>query len=94
MNSNVQIKTFMQNKGFSKETPMCRIVFNSKDLSKDLEDKGILPKKSLILDIPKIQENFYLPFILGYFDGDGSIFKNSNNKNFGLNITGTKEILI
>lgn len=93
MNSNVNIVEHIQNEGFSNNTPMCKIVFNSKEMSKDLEDKGIVPRKSLILDIPKIDKKYYLPFILGYFDGDGSIFKSSQGNNYGINIEGTKEIL-
>lgn len=93
MNSNVNITKHIQNKGFSNNTPMCKIIFNSNEMSKDLEDKGVVPRKSLILNIPKIDEQYYLPFILGYFDGDGSIFKASQGNNYGINIEGTKEIL-
>lgn len=92
MNTNAQVKTFIQNQGFSNNTPMCKIILNSKKLSKDLSNVGIVPKKSLILQPPKINSKFYLPFILGYFDGDGSIFE-TNQKSFGISIEGTKEIL-
>ena len=92
MNSNVNILDHIQTEGFSNNTPMSRIVFNSNDMVKDLIDKGITPKKSLTLKPPKIKEEFYLPYILGYFDGDGSLFQNSNNE-FGINIVGTKETL-
>ena len=71
---------------------MSKIVFNSNDMVNDLIDKGVIPRKSLILQPPNISEEFYLPFILGYFDGDGSISQGSNNE-FYINIVGTKEIL-
>lgn len=93
MNSNVEIKDFIQSWGYSNETPMSKIIFNSKKLSEDLSKIGIVPKKSLILQPPKIKEEFYLPFILGYFDGDGSIYKTKQYNNFALSIEGTEEIL-
>lgn len=92
MNSDVKIIDHIQTQGFSNDTPMSRIVFNSNDMVNDLIDKGVTPKKSLTLLPPNIQEKFFLPFILGYFDGDGSIFQDSH-KNFGINIVGTKEVL-
>ena len=93
MDSNVNIQQYIQNASFSNNTPMCRIVFNSKDLSKDLSSKGVVPRKSLILTKPNIEEKYYLPFILGYFDGDDSIYYNKKEKNFGISIEGTKELL-
>ena len=87
-----EIKTFVANSGFSNNNEMCRIEIYSNKMSKDLADKGMVPKKSLILNKPKINEKYYLPFILGYFDGDGSIFKTKQG-NYGINIEGTKEIL-
>lgn len=91
--TNAIIQRYIANKGFSSNTHMAKIVLNSKKMSKDLIDKGIVPNKSLILKQPNIEEKYYLPFILGYFDGDGSIFKVSQNNNYGISIQGTKEIL-
>ena len=65
---------------------MCKITLNSKKISKDLADKGIVPNKSLILQPPKISKEFYKPFILGYFDGDGSISKTSQYNNYTISI--------
>ena len=92
MNSNVNIVDHIQTEGFSNNTPMSKITFNSNDMVNDLIDKGVILRKSLILQPPNIEEQYYLPFILGYFDGDGSIYQNSNNE-FGISIVGTKEIL-
>lgn len=72
---------------------MCKITLNSKKISNDLIDKGVLPNKSLILQPPKISKEFYKPFILGYFDGDGSISKTSQYNNYSISIQGTKEML-
>lgn len=92
MDSNVKIIDHIQTEGFSNNTPMSRIIFNSNEMVSDLINKGVVPRKSLILEPPKIKEEFYLPYILGYFDGDGSIFQ-TKNKEFGINFVGTKETL-
>lgn len=92
MNSNNPIKSIIQNAGFSNNTPMSRLVFNSKKMVYDFINKGIVQRKSLVLKPPLIEEKYYLPFIMGYFDGDGSIFK-TQNKEFSISIEGTKEIL-
>ena len=91
--TDAEIKSYIGYKGFSNQTPMCKITLNSKKISNDLIDKGILPNKSLILQPPHILEEFYKPFILGYFDGDGSISKTSQYNNYSISIQGTKEIL-
>ena len=93
MNSNVEIKDTIQNQGFSNNTPMSKIIFNSNVLVNDCINKGVTPNKSLTLKPPIIPEEFYLPFILGYFDGDGSIFYLEDEKIYGINIVGTKELL-
>lgn len=72
---------------------MSKIVFNSVEMAQDLNKLGITPRKSLTLSPPQIEEQYFLPFILGYFDGDGSLFKTSQYNNYGINIEGTKEIL-
>ena len=91
--TDAEIKSYIGYEGFSNQTPMCKITLNSKKISNDLIDKGILPNKSLILQPPHILEDFYKPFILGYFDGDGSISKTSQYNNYSISIQGTKEIL-
>lgn len=93
LNSNVNIIDFEQNQGFSNKTPMSKIVINSKKMSQDLFNKGIVPNKSLILQKPNIPEEYYLSYILGYFDGDGSIYQTNCNNNFSISIQGTKETL-
>lgn len=91
--TNAEIKTFVQNWGYSNNTPMCKIVLNSKKMSNDLIDKGIVPNKSLVLKPPKINKKYYLPFILGYFDGDGTISKTIQYNNYSIGFQGTKEML-
>ncbi len=82
--------------------PSVKICIHSKQCCLDLEQYGIIPNKSLILDINfnLISEELLPHFIRGYFDGDGSIFcnvpKRKNGYNYeewGCNFVGTKKVL-
>ena len=92
MNSNVRIVDYINDTGFSSEspTPMCQISFNSVQMAQDFIDHGVVPKKSLILEPPKIDSEFYLPYIMGYFDGDGTIYKTNHNTEFTIGFIGSK----
>lgn len=90
--TNARIVEHIQTGGYSNNTPMVKISLNSIKLVQDLVDKGVCPRKSLVLKPPKIDEKFWLPYILGYFDGDGSIFATQQGI-WGINIEGTKETL-
>lgn len=92
MESDVNILDHIQTEGFSNNSKMSKIVFNSKEMVGDLIDKNVTPRKSLTLKPPNIGKEFYIPYIRGYFDGDGSLYQNKNG-NWTLSIEGTKEIL-
>lgn len=94
MKSNVEIKDYIASDGYCTNSPseMSKICFNSIDLVDDLTAIGVTPKKSLTLKPPKIKEEYYLPYIMGYFDGDGSLYK-LNTGEYGINICGTSETL-
>lgn len=52
------------------------LVIYSKHMSEKLNEKGMVPKKSLILDWPLgVSDELMSHFIRGYFDGDGYISK-------------------
>ena len=58
-----------------------RLILQSKYTSSVLEIYGMVQNKSLVLEFPKcVSQEFYAPFILGYFDGDGSISLSKNNR--------------
>ena len=92
-NTNANILDFVQTDGFSDNTEMSKIVLNSKKMIEDLIDKGITPRKSLTLKPPKIDKQYWLSFIKGYFDGDGSIYKTNQYNNYSISFLGTKEFL-
>lgn len=95
MNSNVNIMEFENRSGFSEKnhSPMCKIVFNSIEMANDMISHGVTPRKSNTLDIPKIDEKFFLPFLLGFFDGDGTIYKFNNNTEFTIGFIGTYNMM-
>lgn len=80
-----------------------KLILTSKKMVEDLEDKGCIERKSLVLRFPRISKELLPDFIRGYFDGDGSIFSSTqrvkrNNATFSytrpvIHICGTKEFL-
>lgn len=76
-----------------------RLIFQSEKMFNDLGKKGVVPRKSLILKFPtskQVPKKFINSFLLGYFEGDGSIilFKRKNSTIFRIvfTIIGTKEL--
>lgn len=54
----------------------CRFGVSNNEFKNDLIKLGCCPQKSLILKFPtaeQVPENFIIPFIRGYFDGDGCL---------------------
>ena len=93
MDANVNIAEVFQTTGFAsvdKPAKMAIIAFNSKEMAQDCINCGVVQNKSHLLEKPNIKEEYYLPYILGYFDGDGSIYETSNGE-FGINIIGTRK---
>lgn len=57
-------------------------IFN-KHFADMLAEKGVVPRKSLILKFPEwLNPDFYSFFILGYMDGDGCISKDMSRASF------------
>lgn len=70
MESNFPIHDYITNKGYS----VSELRITSSQIKKDLAEYGIIPKKTYSLTFPtKLESKYYLDFIRGYFDGDGSI---------------------
>ena len=82
-------------KDISRNNKSSRICINSKILVNCLIEKGITSAKSLTITdeiFNHIPEEFLPAFILGYFDGDGSIWKNDKDE-YNMNFSGTKKFL-
>lgn len=76
--------------------PACIITIQSKKIKTDLIDKGIIPRKSLVLKPPKnIPNHLIRHWIRGYFDGDGSVYyaRCRTYPQLRASITGTREVL-
>lgn len=74
---------------------VCEACINSFHMQEALKDKGIGYQKSYNLKAPNIDTKYGKAFVLGLFDGDGSItYSNSQNQDaYAFRLTGTKEIL-
>lgn len=87
------------NRGEGKE--ICRLAIRNKHVWQQLNNKGCVPCKSLILTFPDKSifksENLIYDFIRGYCDGDGSlgmyIKENTKNHKCWLSFVGTKDFL-
>ncbi|NMB92481.1 MAG: hypothetical protein GYA31_02570, partial [Parcubacteria group bacterium] len=59
-----------------------RLEIGSKIIFNDLVKLGVTPRKSKIIKLPKIPNQYFAHFVRGYFDGDGnvifSLYKKSN----------------
>lgn len=72
------------------------LTFQSPILTKNLESFGIVQRKSLVSKYPHINNNLDSHFIRGIFDGDGSISKSKQSKNYykyQFSIVGNYEII-
>ena len=83
---------------YGKEVHHIRLQFSNKIITNDLMMYGILPRKSLTMTniIENIPIEYRDAFIIGYFDGDGSVsfISNSiNNKSMNVQIRGTQDFL-
>lgn len=90
--SSAQITEYISSVGYGAGTTMAHLEINSRKLVSDLETYGLCRAKSTILKPPLIASEFYLDWIRGYIDGDGSI-SILNNGNAQISIVGTLEVL-
>jgi hypothetical protein len=65
------------------------VSIGSREMVQDLVALGIGPRKSNTLEWPHIPEPFVKPFLLGYFDGDGSFSPRSGRRDYQWLLLGT-----
>lgn len=81
------IKDYINSEGYENS----KIILTSKQLRSDLATYGIVPKKTFSLEFPKnLQQEYWIDFIRGYFDGDGSVSYLKNQKAIRWQICGAK----
>ena len=61
-----------------------RLLFFSNHMCKSLENHGMIPNKSLLLEFPEIDKDLIRHFIRGYYDGDGSVSQGKRKTQFVL----------
>jgi len=65
-----KIRHYEDSKGFKNAT----IAFTSAEIKKDLAKYGVIPQKTFTFVFPTIlKKQYWIDFIRGYFDGDGSV---------------------
>lgn len=67
-------------KGTDSWSNNCLLRINSNKLVGDLIKQGCMPKKTFIIEEPKIDEKLLKHFMRGYFDGDGNFFYSEKTK--------------
>lgn len=72
MQSSASIKRYTNNTTHGK-CKIARLQFVSDSLSADLAKLGCVQRKSFILTYPTIPDRYFFSFLLGYYDGDGSL---------------------
>lgn len=95
LESNHKICIYKTSSGYSQGLEYCRLIITDVNITNDLLKNGAFENKTNIVNFPSLaQVPYYLikHFIRGYVDGDGSITI-SKDKDFGLSICGTKELL-
>lgn len=94
LKSTYPINTYTVNHGYKIGSEYCRLIISSDKLYDDLVNQGVYEHKTNIIQKPNIERQFYAPFILGLFDGDGSIFLNHSKYPFySINFMGTIDII-
>lgn len=91
ISKDVNIKTRQSGIYFSS-----RIEIRSKELANYFKDLGCIPRKSLVLTFPNINQvpvELQSHFIRGYFDGDGSICYRESRNEAKINFKGTELFL-
>lgn len=96
-------KELQSEKPIREDDVSCELRVQNKYLAETLKKYGIVPRKSLIIDLEKViqaaqlNEEQISVFLLGYFDGDGCIClahrKDNNKEYFEMNIVGTLETI-
>lgn len=70
------------------------LTWQSRHISQVLNDYGMVPRKSLVLEFPNWMDEFlYRHFLRGYVDGDGSVYYSEDRNVFRVSMVGTKMFL-
>ena len=91
---NINIKDKLIFSPFNKKlTPISILSFGIKEMIFNLNNLGFYKNKTISFEFPNIEKQYYLDFIRGYVDGDGSFTRDKNNR-YSFTLEGTKEFLL
>jgi hypothetical protein len=66
-----------------------RLLIQARSMTDDLARYGVVPRKSYTFGWPTaLPEAFVIPFLLGYFDGDGSLRRKDEKNGWGWELLG------
>ena len=60
--------------GYTRERPVAQVAVSSPQMKRDLGKLGVVPRKTFITRWAALDPRFAASFILGCFDGDGTLF--------------------
>jgi len=60
------------------------IQITSKEIARQLNNLGVMPRKTFKIQMPVLREDLYNDFIRGYFDGDGCIYVTKKYHTFSM----------
>ena len=94
LNSTYPIHDYITSNGYKIGAEYSRLLIDSEELFEGLNKHGVVPNKTNIIKPPRLKYDLIPAFILGYFDGDGSVYLNNSKYPFyTINITGTDDLL-
>lgn len=97
IHGDMPIKTYECKVGYRPGAIYSKILITGDKFAEDLIKHGVVEHKSEILLPPNIDTNLRRHYIRGYFDGDGSIWSQTNsrgvNKQYSASFIGTESVL-
>lgn len=99
LKSNSVINEYKVSSGYKVGAEYCRVIISDPKLASDLIKAGCVEQKTDVLKFPSediVPRYLQSHFIRGYFDGDGTIYKNTQGKAIGtfhVGFCGTDDML-
>lgn len=87
----IKVEEFLPHKSTYGINLICRIQVNSVKMCDDLSKYGIVPNKTGKEIVPEIPDNMMRHFIRGFFDGDGTVYKQKDKP--VISFTGNQDML-
>ena len=94
INSSYPISIYTNKNPIGGSGEYCRVIITDDKMYECLQDNGVVLNKTKNFKPPSLKYEYIKSFILGYFDGDGSIYVNSTKyPYYSISIVGLPETL-